>query len=135
MPADLDYSAGGVYGCIIPKPRQRRQLSHSPIKGLALGNVVEVRKVLLQDFDNIFLRRARGVEDAVEVGEERLDFGAAALLRVLHDAEVHELRLVLLVRCRVELLKGLFAVGIGAEEFDGVTGGRMISGRRTISVK
>ena len=96
---------------------------------------MEVRKVLLQDFDNIFLRCAGGIEDTVEVGEERLDFGDAALLRILHDAEVHELRLVLLVRCRVELLKGLFAVGIGSEEFDGVTGGRMISGRRTISFK
>ena len=115
MPADLDYSAGGVYGCIIPKPRQRRQLSHSPIKGLAFGDVMEVREVLLQNFDNVFLRRALGVEDTVEVGEERLDFGYASLLRILHDAEVHELRLVLLVRCRVEFLKGLLAVGIAAE--------------------
>ena len=135
MPADLDYSAGGVYGCIIPKPRQRRQLSHSPIQGLPFRDVMEVREVLLQNFDDVFFRRARGVEDAVEVGEERLDFGYASLLRILHDAEVYELRLVLLVRCRVEFLKGLFTVGIGAEEFDGVTGGRMISGRRTISVK
>ena len=135
MPADLDFSAGGVYGCIIPKPRQRRQLSHSPIKGLAFGDVMEVREVLLQNFDDVFFRRARGVEDTVEVGEERLDFGDAALLRIFHDAEVHELRLVLLVRCRIEFLERLLTVGIGAEEFDGVTGGRMISGRRTISVK
>ena len=135
MPADLDFSAGGVYGCIIPKPRQRRQLSHSSVERLAFRDVVEVRKVLLQDFDHVFLRRALGVEDTVEIGEERLDFGDAALLRIFHNAEVHELRLVLLVRCRVEFLKGLFTVGIGAEEFDGVTGGRMISGRRTISVK
>ena len=70
MPADLDYSAGGVYGCIIPKPRQRRQLSHSPIQGLPFRDVMEVREVLLQNFDDVFFRRARGVEDAVEVGED-----------------------------------------------------------------
>ena len=70
MPADLDYSAGGVYGCIIPKPRQRRQLSHSPIQGLPFRDVMEVGEVLFQNYDNIFLRCAGGIEDTVEVGED-----------------------------------------------------------------
>ena len=96
---------------------------------------MKVWQIFSKHSNNIFLRCAGRVEDAMEVGEERLDFGYASLLRIFHNAEVHELRLVLLVRCRVEFLKGLFTVGIGAEEFDGVTGGRMISGRRTISVK
>ena len=78
--------------------------------------MVEIWQIFTQHLHHIVLRRLFAVEHRPEPRENSLHLLNAPLLRVLHDTQIHKLRLVLDVTIRIKLLEGLFATRIAPKE-------------------
>ena len=78
--------------------------------------MVEIGQIFPKHLHHIVLRRLLAVKHRTELSEDPLHLIDATLLRVLHHAKIHKLRLVLDITIRVKLLESLFAARIAPKE-------------------